>query len=255
MWLKRCLAALGLAILAGCSLPPQQGRTESRALPAESARQTALGRAVAPLADAHPGLSGIYALADARAAFAARALLLRAAERTLDVQYYIWNDDLTGTLLLEALHDAAERGVRVRLLLDDNGIAGLDALLAALNSRPSIEVRLFNPFLTRRFKALGYLTDFSRANRRMHNKSFTVDNQATIVGGRNIGDEYFGATEGVLFADLDVLAIGPVVQEVSRDFDRYWASASSYPAELILPAASAGQLDELHSMASRIEQD
>src|SRR5690606_12290960 len=110
MWLKQCVAALGLAMLVGCSLPPQQGRTESSALPAEQARQTALGRAIAPLADAHPGLSGIYALADARAAFAARALLLRAAEKTLDVQYYIWRGDMTGTLLLEALYDAAERG-------------------------------------------------------------------------------------------------------------------------------------------------
>jgi len=143
-------------------------------------------------------------------AFAARALLARLAERTLDVQYYIWHGDTTGTLLLEELRAAAERGVRVRLLLDDNGTGGLDSELAALDSHPNIEVRLFNPFVVRKPKVVGYLVDFMRANRRMHNKSFTVDSQATIIGGRNVGDEYFGATAGVLFADLDVLAIGTV---------------------------------------------
>lgn len=234
-------------------LPSLEDRTASFALPMDEAAATRLGRALAPAIEAHPGRSGIHALVDARDAFAARALLAQAAERTLDVQYYIWNNDMTGTLLLEAVLAAAERGVRVRLLLDDNGIAGLDADLAALNSHPRIEVRLFNPFMFRRFKALGYLTDFSRANRRMHNKSFTVDNQVTIIGGRNIGDEYFGATEGVLFADLDVLAVGPVVQDVSEDFDRYWASGSSYPADRILPAAAPGRLEALHSRGSVIQ--
>ena len=95
-------------------------------------------------------------------------------------------------------------------------------------------MRLFNPFVIRKPR-IGYLTDFFRANRRMHNKSFTADNQATIIGGRNIGDEYFGATEGLLFVDLDVMAVGPVVSDVSKDFDRYWASASSYPADRIIP--------------------
>lgn len=240
--------------MASCGqLPSLEGRVASFALPRDEAAATRLGRALAPAIDAHPGRSGIHALADARDAFAARALLAQVAERTLDVQYYIWNDDMTGTLLLEAVLAAAERGVRVRLLLDDNGIAGLDADLAALDSHPRIEVRLFNPFMFRRFKALGYLTDFSRANRRMHNKSFTVDNQVTIIGGRNIGDEYFGATEGVLFADLDVLAVGPVVQQVSDDFDRYWASGSSYPADRILPAPAPGHLKALHSRGSMIE--
>ncbi|WP_231494534.1 MULTISPECIES: phospholipase D family protein [Bordetella] len=255
MWLKQCMAALGLAMLVGCSLPPQQGRTESSALPAEQARQTALGRAIAPLADAHPGLSGIYALADARAAFAARALLLRAAEKTLDVQYYIWRGDMTGTLLLEALYDAAERGVRVRLLLDDNGVAGLDDVLAALDSHPNIEVRLFNPFVIRRPKMLGYLTDFSRLNRRMHNKSFTADSQATIIGGRNIGDEYFGAADDVLFADLDLLAVGQVVGDVSNDFDRYWASESAYPIAALLGPADTSPLQALHESAEQVEQN
>jgi putative cardiolipin synthase len=191
-------------------LPPLAGRTISVA--AADTASTRLGEAITPLLAAHPHLSGVYALRDARDAFAARYLLAAAAERTLDVQYYIWRHDLSGTLLMKALVAAADRGVRVRLLLDDNNTAGLDALLAAVDSHPRIEVRLFNPFAVRKPRAIGYVTDFPRLNRRMHNKSFTADNRATIIGGRNVGDEYFGATDGVLFADLDVLAIGPVDQ-------------------------------------------
>ena len=250
-WLS--LILLG-SLLGGCSLPAQNMKASS-ALGTEAAQATRLGQGLAPRLAAHPGKSGIHALADPHAAFAARALLARAAERTLDVQYYIWHGDMTGTLLLEELHAAADRGVRVRLLLDDNGTAGLDTELAALALHPQIEVRLFNPFKVRNPKWLGYLTDFSRANRRMHNKSFTADNQATIVGGRNIGDEYFGATEGILFADLDVLAVGPIVDQVSTDFDRYWASGSSYPVEQILPAVSARSLDQLSQRAALIERD
>ena len=178
------------------------------------------------MVDAHPGISGIYPLPDARDAFAARALLAQSAERTLDVQYYIWHNDMSGTLLFEALRSAADRGVRVRLLLDDNDTSGLDTLLASLASHSNIEVRLFNPFVIREPRWIGYVTDFFRLNRRMHNKSFTADNQATIIGGRNVGDEYFGATDGVVFVDLDVMAVGPVVAEVSKQFDRYWASRS-----------------------------
>jgi cardiolipin synthase C len=249
------LLALGLGtiLLGRCSpLPSLENRTHSTAL--LDTGSTRLGRAISPRAGAHPGVSGIYPLRDARDAFAARYLLAQAAERTLDVQYYIWRKDLSGTLLFKALHDAAERGVRVRFLMDDNSTSGLDGTLAALDSHPNVEVRLFNPLAIRRPRALGYL-DFPRVNRRMHNKSFTADNQATIIGGRNVGDEYFGATDGVVFADLDVIAVGPVVHDVSNDFDRYWASASSYPVDRLLPPAGAAQLAEIASAASRVERD
>jgi len=244
------LAGAWLAcLLAGCSLPPLEGRSSSQALPAAQAGETPLGRAVAPLAAQHPGQSGIHALTDPREAFAARVQLARRAQRTLDVQYYIWRGDTTGTLLLDALRAAAERGVRVRLLLDDNGIAGLDPALAALDAHPQVEVRLFNPFAFRAFKPLGYVTDFARANRRMHNKSFTADATATVVGGRNVGDEYFGATDGVLFADLDVLAVGPAAQAVSASFDAYWASASAYPIAALMrpPSADAAAGAQVHA--------
>lgn len=221
------------AVCCGCTpmLPPE-ARTATVAL-ADTAG-TRLGQAIGPQAALHPGRSGVVALADGRDAFAARVLFATHAERSLDVQYYIWRDDLTGVLMFDALRQAAARGVRVRLLLDDNNTAGLDPLLAALDREPNIEVRLFNPFRMRSWRVLGYLTEFSRLNRRMHNKSFTVDNQATIVGGRNVGDEYFGATGDLLFVDLDVLAVGPIVRDVSRDFDRYWNSASAFPVAALL---------------------
>jgi len=245
---------LGTALLAGCSiLPSLENRRTSTAL--FDTRDTKLGKALSPRLDAHPGLSGLYPLPDPRDAFAARALLARAAERTLDIQYYIWRNDMSGTLLFDALRSAADRGVRVRLLLDDNETSGLDPLLASLNSHSNIEVRLFNPFVIREPRWVDYITDFFRLNRRMHNKSFTADNQATIIGGRNIGDEYFDATARLMFSDLDVLAVGPVVTEVSKDFDRYWASGSSYPAERLLPAVNPAALAELTSSALRVERD
>ncbi len=247
-----CVAAL----IAGCSsLPSLENRTYTTALPVEEFTRTTLGKAISHMASAHPGKSGIHMLSDPREAFAVRALLAKAAERTLDVQYYIWHKDLTGTLMFEALRSAADRGVRVRLLLDDNNASDIDDTLSALDSHPNIEVRLFNPFIVRSPKWLGYITDFSRANRRMHNKSYTADNQITIIGGRNMGDEYFGATDGVLFADLDVAAVGPIVKDVSDDFDRYWNSQSSYPVELILPQVKPERLQELKAEASILERD
>lgn len=241
-------------LLTGCSLPPLAGRSPSTALQLHEAQGTQLGQSLAPVLSAHPGLSGIHTLSHPHDAFAARVLLARAAQRTLDVQYYIWRGDTTGTLLLGELLAAAERGVRVRLLLDDVGTAGLDAQLSALDGHPHIEVRLFNPFTLRKPKVLGYLGDLRRANRRMHNKSFTADNQASIVGGRNVGDEYFGATSGVLFADLDVLAFGPAAYDVSADFDRYWASASAYPVAGILPAVTPATLADLAQAAQALLQ-
>ena len=235
----------------GCtSLPPLGARTASVAL-ADTAG-TRLGQAIAPMAAAHPGRSGIYALSDGRDAFAARVLLARGAERSLDVQYYIWRDDLTGTLMLDALRSAAARGVRIRLLLDDNNTAGLDPVLTALDRDPNVEVRLFNPFGARSWRSLGYLTDFSRLNRRMHNKSFTADNQVTIVGGRNVGDEYFGVDGDKLFVDLDVMAVGPVVRDTSQDFDRYWNSASAYPVTALVDPSAAEAADALALRAAQL---
>lgn len=248
IWLL--LAALTLILSVGCtSLPSLDDRQASYALPHDEAIATPMGRAIAPMASKHPELSGIYALSNPHEAFAVRALLANAAERTLDVQYYIWRNDLTGILLLDSLRQAADRGVRVRFLLDDSANASIEPVLAALDAHPNIEVRLFNPLAIRSPRWINYIVDFSRVNRRMHNKSFTADNQATIIGGRNVGDEYFGATQDVLFSDLDVLAVGNVVQDVSDDFDRYWNSDSAYPARTLLPDPEPGELKRLAEKA------
>lgn len=155
-----------------------------------------LGQAIRLALDRHPGQTGVRPLADGRAAFAARAVLAQEAVSSIDAQYYIWQDDTTGLMLLDELRAAAERGVRVRLLVDDNGVPGLDGMLAELDALPTAEVRIFNPFTLRSPKLLSYLFDFSRLNRRMHNKSMTVDGVVTLVGGRNIGDIYFAYGEG-----------------------------------------------------------
>ena len=247
------LFATGVAIRVFNPLPPLEPHLPSQAL--SDTAGTPLGQGVTPMVTAHPGLTGLHMLNDGRSAFAARVLLARAATRSLDIQYYIWHGDLSGTLLLEEVYTAAERGVRVRLLVDDNGIAGLDAPFAALDAHPNIEVRLYNPFIVRRPKPIGYLADFPRLNRRMHNKSFTADNQLTIIGGRNVGDEYFGARDEGLFADLDVLAAGTAVADVSRQFDRYWASQSAYPAARILPPVSSGALVAIRDAAAEARRD
>ena len=217
-----------------------------------AAPETRLGRSVAPRARLHPGQSGIVELRDGRDAFAARVLLADTAERTLDLQYYIWRKDMSGSLLFAAVCRAADRGVRVRLLLDDNNTAGLDGFLGALTSHPNIKVRLFNPFRLRRFRPLEYLTDFARLNRRMHNKSFTVDGQVAIVGGRNIGDEYFDAHQALSFVDLDVMAVGPAASEIASDFERYWQSESARPAESILGRARAATVREVIADAEKV---
>lgn len=236
-------------------LPEHRHAEPSRALPVEAARETRLGRSLAEQIGDHPDESGIHPLYDPLDAFAARYLLTHAAERALDVQYYIWGDDLTGTLMLNALLEAADRGVRVRLLLDDNGIEGLDDWLVALARHERIDIRLFNPFAQRRPRWVNYLTDFRRINRRMHNKSLTADNRATIVGGRNIADEYFAAGDGLLFADVDVLAVGQVVGEVSEDFDRYWNSESAWPIEALVEPSTGDAVDGLRREAARVEDD
>jgi len=163
-------------------------------------------------------------------AFVARASLLYAAEKTIDVQYYIWHADLVGKILFNGLIAAADRGVRVRVLLDDMPVdKETETILYAMDQHQNIEVRLFNPFATRDFRYVTYLVSPKRINHRMHNKSFTVDNQHTIIGGRNIGDEYFSAHENSNFKDIDVLAIGPIVKEVGSHFDLYWNSKVVYP--------------------------
>ena len=222
------LAGSGL-VLADHLTPPATG-LPSHALPVQEAG-TALDRELVPLLEREPGRTGVLLLADGLDAFAARATSARKAGRSLDLQYYIWNDDLTGGLLARELHAAAERGVRVRLLLDDLNAKGLDPKWLALDAHPAIEIRLYNPFRNREglWRLFEMVQRFFSINNRMHNKAWIADGRVAIVGGRNIGEEYFAADPEVNFRDLDLLLFGPAVAQASSIFDRFWNSDAVVP--------------------------
>jgi putative cardiolipin synthase len=226
-------------------------RLRSMARPGSSAfdrpLETALGRAFAAAAADHPGQDAFVLLEDGTEAFLARAELVRRAERAVDLQYYIYEGDRAGSVLAYELLRAAERGVRVRILLDDSGIGVRDVVLAELDAHRNVEVRVFNPTTQRGGLArlVEFLTRVSRLNRRMHNKILAVDGVAAIVGGRNIGDHYFGARSRVSFRDYDVLTFGAAAAEAGVSFDRFWNSEHAFPVGALgreLPEARAAQL-------------
>ena len=235
---------LSLSFLGTCArLPDNSQRTSSQMI--TDGESTILGKAFKPKLEQNPGLTGVHLLNNGLDAFVGRVVLARLAERSLDVQYYMFHQDIVGRLLIKELVAAADRGVRVRLLVDDMYGAEADDVWSTLNSHPSFEVRLFNPFVRGHSKNLQFITRLKTVNHRMHSKTFTVDNQATIVGGRNIGDEYFDADPNLAFSDLDVIAIGPVVPDVSKEFDQYWNSKHAFPICNLLATTENQGLDKL----------
>ena len=222
-----------LLLIGGCATLPQNVvRPESYAL--KDTEDTRFGKAHRDEMQTHAGQSGFLLLGNGLDAFVARAILAHVAERSIDVQYYLFHDDLIGNLFTDQLLKAADRGVRVRLLVDDMDLEGKDLDVAVMDSHPNMEVRIFNPFSRKKGRTRQFVSRAGSVTRRMHNKSFTVDNQVTILGGRNIGNEYFDADPELAFSDLDVLAIGPVAQEVSTAFDLYWNSELAYPASVLI---------------------
>ena len=238
------ILGLTLALSACQSLPKQPHLPESQAL-SERVHElyqndnsetihTDLVTAISAQSDIHPDLSGYHPIVTGANAFAARSILTDMATRNIDAQYYIWHNDQAGQLLLKDLWDAAERGVIVRLLLDDfNNSAKFDQHLLRFSKHPNIAVRIINPLMHRKMTTLNYLTGLPRINRRMHNKSMTFDKQITIIGGRNIGNEYLSNDQSSQFADLDVLLIGKVVADIDNSFDSYWSSALSFDIETL----------------------
>jgi cardiolipin synthase C len=226
------ILALGLSACA--TLRTDVPRVASHALPPDT--QSPLGQVAGRVLDpAQP--SSFRLLESGRAALAARLALAERARGSLDLQYYLFQADTSGQLMADALLRAADRGVRVRLLLDDVHTAGRDPVLVALDSHRNIQVRLYNPFRLRGQTLLGRAVEFAgdkaRLNRRMHNKLFVADNQFGITGGRNIGDEYFQVEHSVAFRDLDVMAAGQAVRDMSAAFDAYWNSEHSVPARAL----------------------
>lgn len=246
--IRKCLLMMFFLVLGACAqLPPRPALPMADAPAIE--RHTALDKSIGAAEARHPGASGFRLLVDGPEAFALRLASARVAARSLDVQTYIWHADDTGLALANALIEAADRGVQVRLLLDDMDARAKNYGLAALDAHTNIAVRMFNP-LASRAGGLAFVGDFlnsgRRLNHRMHNKSWIADNRLAIVGGRNLGDEYFGAAEEVNFVDLDLALAGPVVRDVSASFDRYWNSRASYPIAILSPegvnAAAAQRL-------------
>ena len=229
------LICMPLMFAAGCAslpehpeLPPQVSMPPGSDAPLDLALSEAEGQ--------HAGEAGFRLVVEGMEAFVIRAQSANLAARSIDVQSYIWHADATGRYLAQLLLAAADRGVRVRLLVDDLDARAKNAGFGALAAHTNIEVRLFNPFATRsgglRLAGEG-LRDFGRINRRMHNKSWIADNRIALVGGRNLGDEYFTASDEVNFVDLDFAMIGPVVRDVTASFDRFWNSSAAWPLELL----------------------
>ena len=243
--------AMGLLLSACSAVNWDYPRVPSKAF--AHPETTSVGALFGQAADKHPGLSGFSLVEHGENGFLARVAMIDLAETTLDAQYYIWSADTTGRILANRLIRAADRGVRVRILIDDHyQTEDKDFLLGGLDGHPNIEVRLFNPITNRFWRTLSFLADFGRVNHRMHNKLFVMDNAVGIVGGRNIGDVYFGVQKDHNYRDMDVLMTGPVVRELSASFDLFWNSDWAIP-----PGAMVKELptqEERQAMLKRQEE-
>jgi putative cardiolipin synthase len=240
---RRALLAAGLLLLvAACAtLPPGSDYPKSESSALTRPEATRLGRELAAMKAEHPGTSGFKLLPVGIDSFLLRMQMAKRAEHTLDVQYFLIQSDNTGQLFIEALLAAADRGVRVRVLMDDAGSFGRDAQVRTLAGYANVQLRMFNPFAYRGDVAAlhfaEYLGSASRLNYRMHNKLFVVDNEIGIVGGRNVGDEYFQGGSDVEFGDYDIIAAGPIVNQISNTFDAFWNSPMAIPIEALAEGA------------------
>lgn len=254
MRVRQPLLALALlaSLLGGCASFDVQ-REPSQALPASA---SAFGRSVQAQAASHEGQSGFRLLSDSTEAFTARAELIRNAQSSLDLQYYIVHDGISTRMLVEELLKAADRGVRVRILLDDTTSDGLDRTIATLAAHPQIQIRVFNPLHLGRStgvtRTMGRLFNLSQQHRRMHNKLWLADTSMAIVGGRNLGDEYFDAEPNLNFTDIDILGVGPVAEQLGHSFDQYWNSALSKPIDAFVSSKPTAQ--DLANTRTRLEE-
>lgn len=232
------LVVLIVAVFSGCaSLPPGSDFPKIASSALAHPEKTRLGRQFDITGGQHGGNSGFRIIPVGADGFLVRMQMINAAERTLDLQYFIFHGDKTGRLLTDAVLHAADRGVRVRVLVDDGETVAGDEQISALAAHASIEIRIFNPFAyrghTMLFRAIEFTFNASRLNYRMHNKLLVVDNAIALIGGRNIGDQYFQIAPESQFADDDIFAAGPIVQQLSATFDEYWNSALSIPTQAL----------------------
>ena len=219
----------------GCSTLPKH-KIESipeTALQVDTA-QTTLAQIIQPLQEQHPDLTGYLVLFEPLEALATRLSLIDKAEKRLDLQYYIWDNDKVGSLALHALIRAADRGVKIRLLIDDNNAKSTEGIFLALAQHPNIEVKLFNPYRFRKYRALDMILDLKRINRRMHNKSFIADHQVALIGGRNMTNQYYNVSDNYQFSDVDVMLVGTAVKDISHSFDEYWSHEYAYKVQEVV---------------------
>ena len=196
--------------------------------------QTTLAQIIQPLQEQHPDLTGYLVLFEPLEALATRLSLIDKAEKRLDLQYYIWDNDKVGALALHALIRAADRGVKIRLLIDDNNAKSTEGIFLALAQHPNIEVKLFNPYRFRKYRALDMILDLKRINRRMHNKSFIADHQVALIGGRNMTNQYYNVSDNYQFSDVDVMLVGTAVKDISHSFDEYWSHEYAYKVQEVV---------------------
>ncbi len=244
------LLYLVLLVCSCATLPKNVQRNPSSTLPPDPT--TAISKRVKEQLTGKHDLSGFHPLFSGEDAFVARIASIRAAERSLDMQYYIWHNDLTGNIMTAETMKAADRGVRVRILLDDLNLGQYEKALRIMAMHPNVQVRMVNPFANRSFRVFE-ITRLSEVNRRMHNKVFITDSEVAIVGGRNIGNEYFWASNDINFGDLDLWAIGPVVSGLSNEFDAYWNSEIAYPIQSLTRSQNPTDAD-LKSFREKLEQ-
>ena len=234
---SKILLALSCSILlslSACTTLPKQQNIQPEYAYDSDTQQTDLAKIITPLKQQNPELTGYHVLYDPLEAIAARINLIERAEKTLDLQYYIWDNDKIGSLALYKIIEAADRGVKVRLLIDDNNAGKMEGVYLALDQHPNIEVKLFNPYRFRRLRPVDMVLDLKRINRRMHNKTFTADNQISLIGGRNMSNQYYNASDSYQFSDVDVMLVGQAVDDITHSFDEYWNHSYAYPVRNIV---------------------
>ncbi|MGA8882665.1 MAG: phospholipase D family protein [Acinetobacter sp.] len=256
---KLAAAALSCSLLLGipaCSTLPKQTAQPVEYAFSTPTEGTALAKIVLPLRDANPGLTGFHVLYDPLEALAARLQLINKAEKSLDLQYYIWDNDKIGAMALHAIIQAADRGVKVRLLIDDNNAKPMEGIYLALDQHANIEVKLYNPYRFRHYRPVDMVLDLKRINRRMHNKSFIADNQIALIGGRNMSNQYYNVSDNYQFSDVDVMLAGSASDEIIHSFDEYWNDDYAFPVkQLVNPRHYTLRFDSLKQQLQAHNQE
>ncbi|WP_257233417.1 phospholipase D family protein [Acinetobacter sp. YH01005] len=254
---KAVLLSCSLVLtLSACStLPKQQTQPVEYAFNTPT-DDTSLAKIVLPLREQNPNLTGYHVLYDPLEALAARIELINKAEKSLDLQYYIWDNDKIGALALHAMIKAADRGVKIRLLVDDNNAKKMEGIYMALDQHTNIDVKLYNPYRFRHFRPVDMVLDLKRINRRMHNKSFIADNQIALIGGRNMSNQYYNVSDNYQFSDVDVMLVGAASDEIIHSFDEYWNDDYAFPVrQLVNPRHYSLRFDSLKQQLDDYNQE